>query len=410
MINYTLLTRRSISSAVQNLHRIINNELDMMENNGTLKTEYVIRTPQNSSIKLVNNDKPLLNFCSNNYLGLANNEEISIAAKKSIDDYGNGLSSVRFICGTQDHHKKLESTIANFHDMEDAILYASCFDANAGLFETISNKEDILICDELNHASLIDGCRLSKATKKRYTHRNLNELEKLLSDSSSYRNRFIVTDGVFSMDGSVAPLIEITELAKKYKALVIIDECHATGFFGPTGRGTSEHFDGVKVDIINSTLGKAMGGAIGGYTAGSKEVVSLLRQKSRPYLFSNSLSPPLVSIGQKAFEIIERSNELQDKLHENTKQFRDSLRDSGLNIIGDKEHPICPILLKDVKLTVEMARRLLNEGIYVIAFSFPVVPKDLARIRTQMSAAHSKEDIEKAVNAIRKISKSLNII
>jgi len=344
-------------------------------------------------------------------LGLSNNRDLIEAAKKSLDTHGLGLSSVRFICGTQDIHKELERKIAQFHKKEDSILYASCFDANAGIFEALLGQEDTIISDSLNHASLIDGVRLSKAKRAIYKHLDMEELKLKLKEAKSSRVRMIVTDGAFSMDGDIAPLKDIVNLAEQHEALVMIDECHATGFLGPTGRGSAE-YHGVldKVDIINSTLGKAMGGALGGFTTARKEIVEMLRQKSRPYLFSNTLPPAVVGATLKAFEMISNDTTLRDRLAKNTKQFRERIKAAGFTVLGDPNHPVCPIMLYDAKLATTFANDMLEKGIYVIGFSFPVVPKDQARIRVQISAAHTPQQIDKCVNAFIDIAKSKGVI
>lgn len=385
-------------------------ELQSINQAGTYKHERIITSPQSNSIKVNTSNKPVINFCANNYLGLANNTELKNAAKAAIDSHGLGLSSVRFICGTTDIHKQLEAAVARFHGQEDAILYASCFDANAGIFETLFGADDCIISDSLNHASIIDGIRLSKARRLRYQHIDMADLEAQLQTTASQtaRHRCIVTDGVFSMDGHIAPLREIVELAEKYNALIFIDECHATGFFGPTGRGTDEYC-GVqgKIDFINSTLGKAMGGAIGGYTTAAQPVIDLLRQRSRPYLFSNTLPPAVVGASIKVFDMISSSTELRDKLHANTLRFRSGMEKLGFNLGGSKDHPIVPVMLGDAKLANDFASEMLKHGVYVIGFSFPVVPKGQARIRTQISAAHSFEDIDHAVAAFAAVKKQL---
>ncbi|XP_033319673.1 2-amino-3-ketobutyrate coenzyme A ligase, mitochondrial isoform X1 [Bombus bifarius] len=400
-----IILRRSMSL----LAECITPELKAIEAAGTWKKERVIASPQRTHIVLANGIQAL-NFCANNYLGLADNKEVISAAKLALDKYGAGLSSVRFICGTQDIHIELEKKIANFHGREDAILYASCFDANAGLFETLLTPEDTVISDELNHASIIDGIRLCKARKQRYKHRDMIDLENKLQDSMSSRLRLIATDGVFSMDGTVAPLPKILELSKKYNALTFVDDCHATGFFGKAGRGTEDYFNQLgNVDIINSTLGKALGGAAGGYTTSKKELINLLRQRSRPYLFSNSLPPPVVASASKVMDLITNSMEFLDRLKNNTNLFRSNMKAAGFTIAGDN-HPICPVMIGDARLATEFADKMIEQGIYVIGFSYPVVPKDKARIRVQISAAHSEKDIEYAVNAFVHIGKELNII
>lgn len=350
-----------------------------------------------------------LNFCANNYLGLSNNPNVVQKAKEALDKFGAGLSSVRFICGTQTIHKELESKLSKFHKREDTILYASCFDANAGLFEALLTPQDAVFSDELNHASIIDGIRLCKAQKSRYLHRNMRDLEEQLKNSTA-RLKLIVTDGVFSMDGNVAPLNEIIELAERYNALTFVDDCHATGFFGPTGRGTEEFFGLLeKVDIINSTLGKALGGAAGGYTTGPKELIDLLRQKSRPYLFSNSLPPPVVAGAIAVIDMLTNSSEFSTRVQTNTKRFRTKMTKAGFTIAG-MDHPISPVMLGDARLASTFADEMLKRGIYVIGFSYPVVPKGKARIRVQISAAHSEQEIDKAVDAFIDVGKQLGVI
>ena len=385
------------------------NDLEEIKANGLWKTERFINSDQKSAITLSDGSE-VINMCANNYLGLANNPQIIEAAKKGLDQWGFGLASVRFICGTQTIHKEVEAKVSEFLGMEDTILYAACFDANAGLFETILTNEDAVISDELNHASIIDGVRLCKAVRYRYQNNDMLDLESKLIESQTQRNRVIVTDGVFSMDGYIAQLDKICDLAEKYDALVMVDDCHSTGFIGKTGRGTHEHCDVVgRVDIITGTLGKALGGAMGGFTSGRKEIIDMLRQKSRPYLFSNSLAPSIVGSGIKVLEILEKSTSLRDQLEENTQYFRQSMTEAGFDI-KDGIHPIVPVMLYDARLAGTMADKLLEEGIYVIGFSFPVVPKGEARIRVQISAAHSKEDLDKAINAFIKVGKELNVL
>jgi glycine C-acetyltransferase len=353
----------------------------------------------------------MLNFCANNYLGLSNNKDLIEEAKRALDQRGYGMSSVRFICGTQDIHKKLESTIASFHSKEDAILYTSCFDANTGFFECILGEQDAIISDTLNHASIIDGIRLCKAKRLRYKHLDLNDLEENLKQAEGSRIKLIVTDGVFSMDGDIAPLDKIVNIAQMYNANVFIDESHSSGFIGKTGRGTPELFGVTSyIDVINSTLGKALGGGSGGYTTASTEIVELLRQKSRPYLFSNSLVPAIVASSIKVFEILKNSNKLVNKLHENTVLFRTEMKKLGFTILGSPESPIVPVLLKDERLATEFGDEMIKEGIYVVGFSYPVVPKGQARIRVQLSAAHTKEMILQAVKAFEKIGKNKKLI
>ena len=384
-------------------------ELDTISEAGLYKKERIIVKPQSTQIE-VSTGENVLNFCANNYLGLSSHPEVVQAAKDALDSHGFGMSSVRFICGTQDIHKTLEQKISSFLSTEDTILYAAAFDANGGLFEPIFGKEDAIISDSLNHASIIDGVRLCKAVRYRYQNNDMQDLESKLIESQTQRNRVIVTDGVFSMDGYIAQLDKICDLAEKYDALVMVDDCHSTGFIGKTGRGTHEHCDVVgRVDIITGTLGKALGGAMGGFTSGRKEIIDMLRQKSRPYLFSNSLAPSIVGSGIKVLEILEKSTSLRDQLEENTQYFRQSMTEAGFDI-KDGIHPIVPVMLYDARLAGTMADKLLEEGIYVIGFSFPVVPKGEARIRVQISAAHSKEDLDKAINAFIKVGKELNVL
>jgi glycine C-acetyltransferase len=375
---------------------------------GLYKDEWVITTPQGADIKVKQGE--VLNFCANNYLGLANNPMVIRAAKEGMDEYGYGLSSVRFICGTQDIHKQLEGLIADFLGTDDTILYSSCFDANGGLFETILDKDCVIISDALNHASIIDGIRLCKAQRKVYNHGDMADLEQKLRESKGAKKVMIATDGVFSMDGDVAKLDEICDLAEKHGALVMIDDCHATGFFGKTGRGTPE-YRGVmgRVDVITSTLGKALGGASGGFTTGRQEIIDMLRQRSRPYLFSNTVAPPIVCGAKATFTMLSETTELRDKLEENTKYFRKQMTDRGFDI-KPGIHPIIPIMLGDAKLAHDMAKDMLAEGIYVIGFSYPVVPKGEARIRVQISAAHTKEHLDKAIAAFTKVGKKHGVI
>ena len=384
-------------------------EIINTKNSGLYKSERVIVSPQSSEIN-TKDQKEIINLCSNNYLGLSSHPEVLDAAKKSIDSHGYGMSSVRFICGTQDIHKELEKTISKFLGTEDTILYAAAFDANGGVFEPLFGSEDAIISDELNHASIIDGIRLCKAERHRYLHNNMNDLEDKLKLTSKRRSRIIVTDGVFSMDGTIAQLDKITELAKKYNALVMSDECHSTGFIGEKGRGVHEHKNVVgKVDIITGTLGKALGGASGGFTSGRKEIVEILRQKSRPYLFSNTLAPSIVGASLKVFDIIKKDNLLIKKLHDNTSYFRKKMKEVGFDIV-DGTHPIVPIMLYDAVIAKNMSNSLLERGIYVVGFYFPVVPKDKARIRVQLSAGHSKIQLDKAIHAFKEVGKNLKII
>lgn len=383
-------------------------ELDALKDAGLFKQERVITSPQ--AAEIIVNGKKVLNFCANNYLGLSSHPEVIKAAKNAIDTHGYGMSSVRFICGTQDIHKELESKIASFVGMEDAILYAAAFDANGGLFEPLLGEEDAVISDELNHASIIDGIRLCKAKRFRYKNNDMNDLEEQLKAASSARRKLIVTDGVFSMDGIIADLKNITNLAEKYGAMVMVDECHASGFIGAKGRGTHElHNVMDKIDIVTGTFGKALGGALGGFTAARKEIVEMLRQKSRPYLFSNTLAPSIVGGSLKALELLSASTDLRDKLERNTMLFRQAMTEAGFNI-PKGVHPISPVMLGDAKLSQEMARQLLDEGIYVIGFFYPVVPQGKARIRTQISAGHEVGHIEQAVKAFTKVGKQLGVV
>ncbi|GAB6028943.1 hypothetical protein CHUAL_004738 [Chamberlinius hualienensis] len=398
------------SSSLPALKTFLQSELNGIKEAGTWKEERIITSRQGVNITVKGKSGTIINFCANNYLGLSSHPEVIAAGIKVLNSHGAGLSSVRFICGTQDIHRDLERKIAQFHGREDAILYASCFDANAGIFEVLLGNEDAVISDELNHASIIDGIRLCKAQRFRYSHRNMKDLERILQETQSARKRLIATDGVFSMDGNVAPLKEICDLADKYNAIVFVDECHATGFFGETGRGTEE-FKKVsgRVDIINSTLGKALGGAAGGYTTGPKELTDLLRQRSRPYLFSNSLPPPVVACSSKALDLIMQSSEYPKKVIANTRRFRSRMTEAGFNVAGE-DHPICPVMLGDARLASVVADSMLERGIYVIGFSYPVVPKGKARIRVQMSAAHSLEDVDKTVEAFIEVGRQHKVI
>jgi glycine C-acetyltransferase len=397
------------------LQDIVKKELEAIRAAGTYKKERVITSPQSTSISVLDSESKVLNFCANNYLGLANNKQIIQAAHEALESHGFGLASVRFICGTMDIHKKLESTVAKFHKKEDAILYASCFDANAGIFEALLTADDAIISDELNHASIIDGVRLCKAKRFRYKSKDMADLEAKILEAKEQNARVIMiaTDGVFSMEGSIAPLDKIVALKEKYgpNVVVFVDECHATGFFGPTGKGTPEYF-GVeeKIDIVNSTLGKAMGGGMAGYTAASRQVVDLLRNRSRPYLFSNSISPPLVGAALKAFDMLNGSDALLKQLRLNTQTFRSRMKQAGFRILGNDEHPISPVWLGDARLAAEFADEMLKRNIYVIGFSFPVVPKGEARIRVQLSAAHTLEDVNRAVDAFIEVGKAKGII
>ncbi|RUM96153.1 glycine C-acetyltransferase [Pseudaminobacter arsenicus] len=386
----------------------LNSELDGLKSAGLYKSERIITSPQSAEIAV--GGRKLLNFCANNYLGLADNQELREAAKKALDRYGYGMASVRFICGTQEEHKQLEAKISAFLGMEDAILYSSCFDANAGLFETLLSEEDAVISDALNHASIIDGVRLSKAKRLRYANNDMVDLEARLKEAQGCRFRLIATDGVFSMDGIIANLKGICDLAEKYDAMVMVDDSHAVGFVGKHGRGTPEYC-GVegRVDIITGTLGKALGGASGGYTGGKKQMVDWLRQRSRPYLFSNTLMPAIAAASLKVFELIDAGDALRSRLYANADRFRSGMGKLGFTLAG-ADHPIIPVMLGDAALAQEMAARLLDHGIYVIGFSFPVVPRGQARIRTQMSAAHSPDDIDRAVDAFGVVGKELGVI
>lgn len=389
----------------------LQNELNTIQENGLFKKERIITSPQGAEIT-ISTGETVLNFCANNYLGLSSHPEVVQAAKDALDSHGFGMSSVRFICGTQDIHKELEQKIANFYGTEDTILYAAAFDANGGVFEPLLGEEDCIISDSLNHASIIDGVRLCKAARYRYENNNMEDLEQQLIKATEAGHRFklIVTDGVFSMDGLVAPLDKICDLADKYDALVMVDECHAAGFIGATGKGTLEA-KGVmgRVDIITGTLGKALGGAMGGYTTAKKEVIEILRQRSRPYLFSNSLAPSIVGASLKVFELLEKDTTLRDKLEWNTNYFKSGLRKAGIDFI-DGDSAIVPVMLYDAKLSQVMAEKLLAKGIYVIGFFFPVVPKDKARIRVQLSAAHTQVHLDKAIAAFTEVGQELGII
>jgi len=382
--------------------------LSEIKENGLYKNERIITSPQSGEI-MVNAEK-VLNFCSNNYLGLSSHPDIIESAKKALETHGFGMSSVRFICGTQDIHKQLENKISSFLETEDTILYAAAFDANGGIFEPLFNSDDAIISDELNHASIIDGVRLCKAKRYRYKNSDMLDLEDQLKKAQHSRFKIIVTDGVFSMDGFIAKLDQICDLADKYKALVMVDDCHATGFIGKQGKGTAEYCNVMgRVDIITGTLGKAMGGAMGGFTSGRREIIEMLRQKSRPYLFSNSLAPSIVGASIKAFEIIEKENHFKNKLDQNTKYFRHKIKQLGFEI-KDGTHPIVPIMIFNAKKSQLFASELLKKGVYVVGFFYPVVPKDLARIRVQLSASHSLEDIDFALEAFKKVGKDLHII
>lgn len=388
----------------------LQNELTQIENDGLYKRERIITSSQDAEI--VANGKKLLNFCANNYLGLSNHPEVIKASQNTMDTNGYGMSSVRFICGTQDIHKNLENKISEFLGMEDTILYAAAFDANGGVFEPLFTDQDAIISDELNHASIIDGVRLCKAARYRYKNNNMEDLEAQLKAASEKNHRFkiIVTDGVFSMDGIVANLKGVCDLAEKYDALVMVDDSHATGFIGKTGRGTHEANDVMsRVDIITSTLGKALGGAMGGFTSGKKEIIDMLRQRSRPYLFSNSLAPGIVGAATKVLEMLSKDTSLRDKVMENAQYFRSEMKAKGFDI-PDGDAAIVPVMLYDAKLSQKMAERLMDEGIYVIGFFYPVVPKEKARIRVQLSAAHTKEHLDKAIAAFEKVGKELGVI
>ena len=391
-----------------NFSKRIGEEIEEIKESGLYKTERIITSDQGAEIEV--GGKIVLNFCSNNYLGLASHPNVIEASNKTSDERGYGLSSVRFICGTQDIHKELEKKISEFLGTEDTILYAACFDANGGVFEPLFGEEDAIISDALNHASIIDGVRLCKAQRFRYEHNNMEDLENKLKEAKDARSRIIVTDGTFSMDGTIAQLDKIVELAEKYDAVVMVDDSHSTGFIGKTGRGTPE-YRGVsgKIDIITSTLGKALGGANGGFTSGSKEVVEMLRQRSRPYLFSNTLAPNIVGASIAVFDMLSETTDLRDKLEANTKYFREKMTEAGFDI-KPGVHPIVPIMLYDAVLSQKFAARLLEEGIYVIGFFFPVVPKGQARIRVQLSAAHEQRHLDKAIQAFTKVGKELGVL
>ncbi|MGB0392115.1 MAG: glycine C-acetyltransferase [Salibacteraceae bacterium] len=393
-----------------NLKDSLTKELAEIKEAGLYKSERIITTPQGAEIKVTTGEE-VLNFCSNNYLGLSSHPRVIEAAHKALDSHGFGLSSVRFICGTQDIHKELEAKIADFLGTEDTILYAAAFDANGGVFEPLLGKEDAIISDSLNHASIIDGVRLCKAQRFRYANNDMADLEKqLIEASKTAKNKIIVTDGVFSMDGYVAQIDKICDLADKYDALVMVDECHSTGFIGKTGRGTHELCDAMgRVDIITGTLGKGLGGAMGGFTTGRKEIIDMLRQRSRPYLFSNSLAPAIVGASIEVLNMLSETTELRDKLHANVKQFKEGVRAAGFDI-KDGDSAIVPIMLYDAPLAQEFASKLLAEGIYVIGFFYPVVPKDQARIRVQLSAGHEPEHIDKAIAAFTKVGKELGVL
>lgn len=396
-------------NAFSNFQKFLQDELASIQSAGLYKKERIITSAQSAEIR-IEPGKKVLNFCANNYLGLSDNRELIEAAKNALDTHGYGMSSVRFICGTQDLHKQLEAAIAKFFGTEDSILYAACFDANGGVFEPLLSDQDAIISDALNHASIIDGVRLCKAVRYRYANADMADLEKQLQLAQAQRFRLIVTDGVFSMDGNVAPLDKIYELAQKYNAMVMVDESHSAGVVGHTGRGTTEQFNlKGKIEILTGTLGKSFGGAIGGFTTGKKEIIDMLRQRSRPYLFSNSIPPAIAAAGIKMFDIIDRTNTLQDKLHENTAYFVDKLKAAGFDI-KPTQSAICAVMLYDAKLSQDMAAKLQDEGIYVTGFYYPVVPKDQARIRVQISAAHEKEHLDKCIAAFTKIGKELKVI
>ena len=389
--------------------KFLTDELNAIKEAGLYKEERVITTPQKAAIKVASGHE-VINFCANNYLGLSDNKELIKAAKEALDTHGYGMSSVRFICGTQDLHKKLEAKIAEFFGTEDTILYAACFDANGGVFEPLLNEQDAIISDALNHASIIDGVRLCKAKRYRYANADMNELEECLKLAQAQRHRIIVTDGVFSMDGNVAPLDKIYELANKYNAMVMVDESHSAGVVGATGRGVTElHNLRGKIEIITGTLGKAFGGAIGGFTTGKKEIIAMLRQRSRPYLFSNSIPPMVAGAAIRMFDMMAETNALQDKLHANTDYFIRKMVEAGFDI-KPTQSAICAVMLYDAKLSQQMADRLLEEGIYVVGFYYPVVPKDQARIRVQISAGHEKEHLDKCIAAFMKVGKELGVL
>ena len=389
----------------------IDKEVENIRNEGLFKEERHISSPQQTEINLIDGQK-VLNFCANDYLGLANNDEIKKAARDALETDGFGMASVRFICGTNDLHQKLEKRLSKFLGYEDCILYVACFDANGGLFEPLFHAEDAIISDELNHASIIDGIRLTKAMRFRYKHSNMQSLEECLLTAvdQGARHKVIVTDGVFSMDGSFAKLDSIVGLAKKYDALIMVDDCHATGFIGKQGKGTAEYYglEG-EVDFLTGTLGKALGGASGGFTCASKNVIDLLKQRSRPYLFSNALSPSIVSASLKALDIVETDHERRERINENTKYFRSKIKNLGYTILGD-EHPITPVMLGDAKIAQEMSKRLLEKGLYAIGFFFPVVPEGKARIRLQVNSEHKKEELDKAVTIFEEVGKELGIL
>lgn len=383
-------------------------EIAEIKEKNLYKIERILEGPQGAVISV--NGKEVLNFCANNYLGLANHPDVIKAAKKTLDTWGYGLSSVRFICGTQEIHKQLEEKITGFLETEDTILYSSCFDANAGIFEALMTKDDVIISDELNHASIIDGIRLSKAERKIFKHMDMQDLENHLKEASNFRRRLIVTDGVFSMDGDIADLKPICDLAEKYEALIMVDDSHATGFIGEQGKGTHEHNNVLgRIDVITSTLGKALGGATGGFTSGRKEIVEFLRQRSRPYLFSNSLAPVVAGTSIAILDMLQHHSDLREKLRSNTSYFREQISKIGLDV-RQGSHPIVPVMLYEAKIAQEMAKALLSEGIYVIGFFYPVVPEGKARIRVQISAAHTQKQLDSAIQAFERVAKKLKII
>ncbi len=400
---------KNLKNMYNRVQEFLQKELESIKEAGLFKNERIINSPQDAEITL-NTGQKVLNFCANNYLGLSNNPKLIEAARKGLDTHGYGMSSVRFICGTTDLHKELEKTIADFFGTEDTILYAACFDANGGVFEPLLNEEDAIISDTLNHASIIDGVRLCKAARYRYATADMEDLEKQLIEAQKHRFRLIVTDGVFSMDGNVAPIDKIHELATKYDAMIMIDECHSAGVVGHTGRGVTEKFNLMgKIEIITGTLGKAFGGAIGGFTTGKKEIIELLRQRSRPYLFSNSIPPLVVQAGIQMFKMMSETNTLQDKLHDNIEYFAAKMKEAGFDI-KPTQSAIVAVMLYDAKLSQTMAAKLLEEGIYVIGFYYPVVPKDQARIRVQVSAAHDREHLDKCIAAFTKVGKELGVL
>jgi glycine C-acetyltransferase len=398
-----------IINMYKTLKPVLEQELEQIEKDGLFKRERIIVTPQGADIK-ISTGQEVINFCANNYLGLSSHPAVTEAAKKAIDKYGYGMSSVRFICGTQDVHKELEAKLSKFLGTEDTILYAAAFDANGGVFEPLFNDQDAIISDELNHASIIDGVRLCKAKRFRYKNADMADLEQQLIAAKDSRHRIIVTDGAFSMDGVVAPLDKICDLADKYEALVMIDESHCTGFMGKTGRGTHEHFNVIdRVDIITGTLGKALGGASGGFTSGKKEIIDMLRQRSRPYLFSNTLAPAITGASVAVLDLLSETTDLRDKLERNTTYFRAKMTEAGFDI-KEGVHPIVPVMLYDAKLAQEFAAKMLEEGIYVIGFYYPVVGQGKARIRVQLSAAHEQHHLDKAIAAFTKVGKALGVI